>query len=121
MTETKNKEITQADYAQAKKRYHSLGVKAKGTAENSKVRKLYNSARAKYKSLGSRIQKKKDAKMAAHKVSLVEASKLNRRRPKNAQKQDKAKLSKHIARDLRWVVDPAKYDYPGIDTPKKTK
>jgi hypothetical protein len=111
--------VTDADYEKAKREYHQLGKEAKGTRENSKIRKAYETAKRKYKALGKRISKNKEEKLKAKKIPVHKANKRNARRSKAAREADKRTKAKEVVTDARWTKNPEKYDYPGVDTPRK--
>jgi hypothetical protein len=111
--------VTEAEYNKAKSQYHDLGKKAKGSGDNSKVRKLYETAKRKYKALGNKRRTAKDAKLKAKKIPVDKAKKINKRRKKAAKEADKRTLSSQISTDGRWRRNPEIYDYPGVDTPPK--
>jgi len=50
-------------------------------------------------------------------ISYEMAIKIHHKRTLKAQAKDNKTLSKHTAKDVRWSRDPAKYDFPGVDTP----
>lgn len=110
-----------AQYQERKDKQAQLAKKYKKEGKKASDQPLYKSNKSAMGIIGKRLKAQNETKKKGKKLNVVEAHVINGKRSQRARDMDKKTLSKKIATDQRWKDEPGKYDYPGVDTPRKRK